>query len=223
MTTLTIPGLPFPLTGAGHPPCEHRVEDGALIMVSGPGSDLFADPAGSGSLPDAGRLTGMPPAGDFTLSSRVTVGFRSTYDAGVLLLHAAERRWAKLCFELSPQRTPMAVTVVTRGTSDDCNSFEVGASTLWLRVTRTGRAWAFHASPDGQWWRLVRYFSLGEENDPAGPPGQPRSRRPAVTTGPASPVRVGFLAQSPTGQGCTVTFDRIALRQGAPSDLRDGS
>jgi regulation of enolase protein 1 (concanavalin A-like superfamily) len=200
MTTLTIPGLPFPLTGDGYPPGEHRVEDGALIMVGGPGSDLFADPAGSGSLPDAGRLTGVPPAGDFTVSARVTVGFRCSYDAGALLLHADERRWAKLCFELSPQRKPTAVTVVTRGTSDDCNSFEVAASTLWLRVTRTGKAWAFHVSPDGQWWRLVRYFSLGADD-----------------------VRVGFLAQSPIGQGCTVTFDHIALRPGAPSDLRDGS
>jgi hypothetical protein len=34
---------------------------------------------------------------------------------------------------------------------------------------------------------------------------------------------VGFLAQSPTGAGCTAVFDQISLRQGAPSDLRDGS
>ena len=36
-------------------------------------------------------------------------------------------------------------------------------------------------------------------------------------------MQVGFLAQSPTGQGCTAIFDSIALRAGAPSDLRDGS
>ena len=100
------------------------------------------------------------------------------YDAGVLLLHAAERDWAKLCFEYSPQLKPTAVTVVTRGTSDDCNSFEVDGSTLWLRITRSGAAWAFHASTDGAWWRLLRYFTLGLEL-----------------------VRVGFLAQSPTGRG----------------------
>ena len=122
------------------------------------------------------------------------------YDAGVLLLHAAERDWAKLCFEYSPQLKPTAVTVVTRGTSDDCNSFEVDGSTLWLRITRSGAAWAFHASTDRTWWRLLRYFTLGLEL-----------------------VRVGFLAQSPTGAGCAATFDQVTFRPGAPENLRDGS
>ena len=81
-------------------------------------------------------------------------------------------------------------------------------STLWLRITRTGQAWAFHASTDGQWWRLLRYFSLGEAD---------------AGTGPAQPVRVGFLAQSPTGEGCTAAFDGIELKAGAPGNLRDGS
>jgi regulation of enolase protein 1 (concanavalin A-like superfamily) len=123
----------------------------------------------------------------------------------VLLVHAAERRWAKLCFEYSPQRRPTAVTVVTRGTSDDCNSFEVDGGSLWLRITRTGPAWAFHASTDGAWWRLLRYFALSGDGDVA------------------EPVRVGFLAQSPTGEGCAATFDHIAFRPGAPANLRDGS
>ena len=143
---------------------------------------------GSGS-PDAGRFTGLPPGGDFTLAARVSVEFASTFDAGVLLLHAAERQWAKLCFEYSPQHRPTAVTVVTRETSDDCNSFEVDGNTLWLRITRSGAAWAFHASADGAWWRLLRYFTLGKDL-----------------------VRVGFLAQSPTGEGCAATFDHITFR-----------
>jgi hypothetical protein len=53
-----------------------------------------------------------------------SVEFASVYDAGVLLVHASERQWAKLCFEYSPQQRPTLVTVVTRGTSDDCNSYE---------------------------------------------------------------------------------------------------
>ena len=125
------------------------------------------------------------------------------YDAGVLLVHAADRQWAKLCFEYSPQLTPTAVTVVTREISDDCNSFEVDGHTLWLRITRSGAAWAFHASADGAWWRLLRYFALSGDA--------------------ADLVRVGFLAQSPTGEGCAATFDRITFRPGAPENLRDGS
>jgi uncharacterized protein len=201
VTTLSLPELPFPLEASGSPPCESGVSEGTLTLTAAAGTDMFIDPAGDGAPPDAGRLAGLPPDGDFIFSARVSVPFGSTFDAGVLLLHATEQRWAKLCYEYSPQGRPTAVTVVTRGTSDDCNSFETDGSPLWLRVTRTGRAWAFHASTDGEWWRMLRYFSLGEQPE----------------------ARVGFLAQSPTGPGCTVTFDHIAFSSGAPGDLRDGS
>ncbi|KAF4406761.1 DUF1349 domain-containing protein [Streptomyces lycii] len=210
MTSLTVPGLPFPLVPEGSPPCAAEVSpDGSLRLTGRGGTDLFADPAGSTDpLPDAGRLTGVPPAGDFTLSARVGVDFTDVYDAGALLLHASERRWAKLAFEFSPQQRPTAVTVVTRGTSDDCNSFETDERALWLRITRAGAAWAFHAATgEDAPWRLLRYFSLGEHGERDG----------------AEPVSVGFLAQSPLGKGCTAGFTGITFAPGAPGDLRDGS
>jgi regulation of enolase protein 1 (concanavalin A-like superfamily) len=202
VVALKLPGVPFPLEPGGSPPAGCRVRGGVLTLTGAGGTDLFVDPgqADPGRLPDAGRFTGLPPAGDFTLAAQVSVDFHSMYDAGVLLLHAGERTWAKLCLEYSPQLKPTAVTVVTRGTSDDCNSFQVDGNALWLRVTRSGAAWAFHASTDGSWWWLLRYFALGAE-----------------------PVRVGFLAQSPAGEGCAATFDHIAFSPGAPENLRDGS
>src|SRR5258708_16988777 len=115
MTALEIPGLPFPLRPEGQPPCEHRVDDGALILTSAPGTDLFADPAGGQPLPDAGRLLGVPPDGDFTLSARVTVCFRETYCACVRLLRAGGRRWATRCFRLSPRALPSAVNAGAPG------------------------------------------------------------------------------------------------------------
>jgi regulation of enolase protein 1 (concanavalin A-like superfamily) len=178
------------------------VDGGTLTLAGGPKSDLFIDPAGDeAARPDAGRWTGLPGESDFTFSARVTVGFASAFDAGVLLLYLSERRWAKLCYEFSPQRKPTAVTVVTHGTSDDSNSFETAGGPLWLRITRSGRVWAFHAAADGAYWKLLRYFTLGE----------------------ASGARVGFLAQSPTGVGCTAIFDSVTYKPGAPADLRDGT
>ena len=202
MTDLHLPGVPFPLEPAGTPACLASVTPGGLTLASGPLADLFIDPAGDeGARPDAGRLTGLPNDEDFTLTARVTVAFGATFDAGALLVYLSERRWAKVCYELSPQRRPTAVTVVTHNTSDDSNSFETAGGPLWLRVTRSGRVWAFHASDDGAYWKLLRYFTLGE----------------------ASGARVGFLAQSPQGPGCTVVFDSVLFKPGAPADLRDGS
>jgi regulation of enolase protein 1 (concanavalin A-like superfamily) len=203
VAALKLPSLPFPLEPAGSPPPGCHVRNGVLILRAAARTDMFADPAGPDPAPDAGRFVGLPPAGDFTLAAQVQVEFGSRFDAGVLLLPARARHWAKLCFEYSPQLRPTAVTVVTRGVSDDCNSFEVDGDTLWLRITRSGAAWAFHASTDGSWWRLLRYFALGGDA--------------------AELVRVGFLAQSPVGQGCTATFDHISFHPGAPENLRDGS
>lgn len=202
MSFLVLPGVPFPLEHSGNPPAEAELAGTSLKLAAAGGTDLFVDPAGEGTpRPDAGRLTGLPADRDFTLSARVNVDFGSVSDAGVLLLHVTEHRWAKVCYELSPQRRPTAVTVVTRGTSDDSNSFTTQGEPLWLRITRKGRAWAFHASQDGTGWHLLRYFTLGE----------------------ASGARVGFMAQSPKGWGCTAVFDQIAYRTGSPSDLRDGT
>lgn len=202
VTDLYVPGVPFPFVTSGTPACQATVAGGVLTLTSGPKSDMFIDPAGDeGARPDAGRWTGLPGEHDFTFSARVTVGFGGTFDAGVLMIYLSDRRWAKLCYEFSPQGKPTAVTVVTHGTSDDSNSFETAGGPLWLRITRTGRVWAFHASTGGSYWQLLRYFTLGE----------------------ASGARVGFLAQSPRGDGCTAVFDSIAFRPGAPADLRDGS
>ena len=195
-------GLPFGLTAEGDPPLECHAEGSMLVLRGGASSDLFVDPAGGGPQLDGGRLLGDPPAGDFTLSARVSVDFSSRYDAGVVLLYVDAFHWAKLCFEYSPQSRPTVVSVVTRGSSDDCNSFEVEGNSVWLRIIRSGQAWAFHASTDGVWWRLVRYFALD---------------------GSTAPVRIGFEAQSPTGEGCTARFEDVTFTHEIPGDLRDGS
>ncbi|MGH9247557.1 MAG: DUF1349 domain-containing protein [Acidimicrobiales bacterium] len=149
---------------------------------------------------NAPRLLGEV-RGDFLFSARVTVDFQSTYDAGVLLAYTDERNRAKLCFKFSPPRQPMVVGVVTRGLSDDCNSFVVDGPRVWLRIARIGRAFAFHASTDGTLWQFVRLFALGS----------------------ASPPLVGFSAQAPTGEGCTTTFDEIAFTATTLEDLRNGA
>lgn len=202
-TRITHPALPFALVEYGDLPVTHALEaDGVLTLTGAARSDMFIDPNGTGPDYSVGLVLGEPPAGDFTLSARVTVPFASTFDAGVLVVYAGHDRFAKLCFEYSPQNQPTVVSVVTREFSDDANAFPVEGSTVGLRVARVGRTWAFHASTDDKHWSMVRYFSLGETEEPA---------------------RVGLLAQSPTGEGISVTFTQIAYTPGTLADLRDGS
>jgi regulation of enolase protein 1 (concanavalin A-like superfamily) len=172
-----------------------------IEIDAGPDTDLFADPLADG-LPvlTAPRLVGHVD-GDLQLQARVDVGFAATYDAGALLVWVDETNWAKLCFEQVPDGRPMIVSVVTRGRSDDANGTVVDRGNVWLRVSRLGNAFAFHASTEGSAWQLVRYFALY----------------------PVSRVAYGFLAQSPTGKGCTATFSDISLRRQRLTELRDGS
>ncbi|MEU1350005.1 DUF1349 domain-containing protein [Streptomyces sp. NPDC005775] len=202
--TLSLPELPFSLEAFG-PATGWNYEEGVLTGRAGARQDRFVPPDGEGleSASDAPRLLGAAPAGDFQLIARVRVGFAAAFDAGVLYLHVGDREWAKVCLELSPDR-PTICTVVTRGHSDDVNSFVVDGDTYWLRLSRTGNAFAYHASPDGEKWTFVRVFALGEPER-------------------AATAAIGFLAQSPTGDGCEVSFDRIEFRPAGIADLRDGS
>lgn len=200
-----VPGLPFELRPEG--PADGatwRVDGERLVLDAAGGTDRFDDPAATEpGTADALRLVGEL-RGDFRLSARVAVEFGEQFDAGVLWVAAADDAWAKLCFEYTPQRTPSVVSVVTRGDSDDANAEVLDTGHTWLRISRVGRAIAFHASHDGEWWRLIRYFSFG-------------ARAGAET------LRVGFLAQSPMGQGCRVTFDGVDFRAETLTDLRDGT
>jgi uncharacterized protein len=195
-----IAALPLPLRWHTPPASWNSVDQTTLTITAGARTDLFIDPQGTAETLNSPRLL-ADVTGDFLLSARVTVGFAATYDAGVLLLYAGEREWGKLCFEYSPQRQPMVVSVVTRGLSDDCNSFVVEGDQVWLRVARLGRAFAFHASTDGTFWHFVRHFTLDAEET----------------------IAVGFSAQSPTGEACTATFDEIRYAPERLHDLRSGA
>ena len=195
-----IAALPMPLRWLRKPQSWNAPDGASLLVTAGPRTDWFVDPQRSAEPKlDAPALLGSS-SGDFLLSARVTVDFAGTYDAGALVVYESDRVWAKLCFEYSPQREPMVVSVVTRDVSDDCNSFVVDGASVWLRIARVGSAFAFHASTDGGNWSFIRHFALESGDEPS----------------------VGFAAQSPTGDGCTVTFERIAYETTRLADLRSG-
>ncbi|MEJ3747760.1 DUF1349 domain-containing protein [Actinomycetes bacterium KLBMP 9797] len=201
MTVISLKALPMPLSWQVEP-AGYTTDGEAALEVTAPArTDMFFDPGGSEPTLNAARLLGTPPDGPFQFSARVRVDFAGTFDAGALLVWAGDREWAKLCFERSPQGEVMAVSVVTRGQSDDANAFTVApGAPLWLRVSRLGPNWAFHASTDGAHWHFVRHFGLTVDGAPL----------------------VGFVAQAPMGDGCTVAFDQITFVPERLADLRSG-
>lgn len=158
--------------------------------------------------PDRGTRTSSAPvfcaavAQNCQLSARVDVDFSSDFDAGVLFVHQTDDDYAKLCFERAPSGENMVVSVVTRGVSDDANGPVIDGSSVLLRVSKYRQVLAFHWSGDATSWTLLRYFQLRD---------------------PTAPTTLGFLAQSPTGEGCTATFSHISYRSTTPRDIRDGS
>lgn len=198
-TSISIQSLPGKLEWIEHPE-RYTYDSGILKIHSGPKTDMFIDPQGEYKVLNAPRAV-CKSSGYFQLSSRVSVNFNSIYDAGVLILYANETQWAKLCFEYSPQGEPMVVSVVTRDISDDANCSVIKGSDVYLRVSNLGKASVFHYSLDGKFWHFVRYFQL-ETDDP---------------------LYVGFLSQSPTGQGCEARFRDIVYTNKKLEELRDGS
>jgi hypothetical protein len=84
--------------------------------------------------------------------------------------------------------------------SDESNEPVLDGQSVHLRVSRSADVFAFHFSSDVERWRLSRLFRLRD---------------------PSAPTAVGFLAQSPTGDGCEVRFDQIRHAPDGLVDPRD--
>jgi regulation of enolase protein 1 (concanavalin A-like superfamily) len=180
------------------PVVAHRSSE-LIELVAAERTDLFCPPDGGPPTVNAPALLAEPCGDDFVLSTSIEVELRSTFDAGALLLWRDEQTWAKLAVELSPERRATIVTVVTDARSDDCNSTVLDRPGAYVRLARIGDAFAFHLHSADR-WNLIRHFSLGEAT-----------------------FRPGFLAQSPTGQGCTARFRHTRFEARRLGDLRDGT
>ncbi len=198
--TFSLLTIPEELDWKNAPRDWRVVQDNSLVIPASEYTDWFIDPGGNDPKTNAPAALFMPTTENFLLKAKVEVNFAATFDAGVLMAYIADDTWAKLCFEYSPQKQPMIVSVVTRGLSDDCNAVAVTGNQIYLRVGRQDRTIVFHYSEDGYRWHLVRYFTLGDLQQ----------------------LQVGFSAQSPTGKKCTAVFSEIGFREGTLNDIRSG-
>ena len=129
--------------------------------------------------------------GDFVLKIKVSHEFKDTYDSASVMVTNGLKCWAKCCFELTDFVTHAAVSMVTKGDSDDANGCNIEGNTAWLQVCRLGKIFALHYSADGKNFYMMRYFHLPVE----------------------STVKVGLLAQAPTGDGGIRVYENLSIEK----------
>jgi len=111
-----------------------------------------------------------------------------------------ETCWVKFCFEFTDIGTHAVVSVVTNGLSDDANGADIQENSVYMQIAKKGELFALHYSLDGNEYKMVRYLSLPVKES----------------------FKVGFVAQSPLGEGGDCLFEDIQLIYELPKDLRGG-
>lgn len=195
---ISIPGIPADL-GWKNVPVRSAIEGNKLSIQAGKSTDWYISPLDRKQSATAPILL-FEPARDFVLIAKVTVDFRTQWDAGALFVYSDEKAWAKFAFENSIENKPTIVTVVTRAVSDDCNSWSISGNSVWLKIARIGETFGLYASEDGRKWQMVRVFTFGTV------------RR----------LQVGFEAQSPVGTGATAVFSDISYNEKRISNIFSG-
>jgi regulation of enolase protein 1 (concanavalin A-like superfamily) len=138
--------------------------------------------------------------GDFILTVKVSHEFRDTYDSATVMVMNDLDVWAKSCFEKTDFGTHAVVSVVTNHTSDDANGCNIDGNAVWLKVVRVNNSFSFHYSVDGKKFYMTRFFSLPVEKT----------------------IRVGLVAQAPTGNGGERYFADFALEHRTVENIRFG-
>lgn len=157
-----------------------------VIIEAGEKTDMFRDPNVTYNTDNAPKLL-FNADDDFILSASIEHSFSSKWDGGAIVIRSDSLNWVKFCFEKDYTGARRVVSVVTKNISDDCNSAEVNANKVFYKVAKADNVITLYYSTNGLKWFLVRHFQF-EDN---------------------SRLTVGFLAQSPTGKKCMVTFSNI--------------
>jgi regulation of enolase protein 1 (concanavalin A-like superfamily) len=182
-----LAGIPGTLKWHNTPTAFEVARRSVLTISSGAKTDWFVD-SFDGTVAKNAPILSFIPGDTYAFSTKVEVQFTSKWDAGALMLWADDHHWAKLSFELSPDKRPTMVTVVTRGLSDDCNSVPLPTNTVYLQIARTKSTYVFYYSTDGTTWNIIRTFDLKTESE----------------------VSLVFESQSPAGTGSRAVFSKIS-------------
>ncbi|HLI93049.1 MAG TPA: DUF1349 domain-containing protein [Puia sp.] len=176
-------------------PLRYELATDHILIESGGKTDMFRDPNVTYNTDNAPKLLFVPDS-NFVFTAAIHHDFVSKWDGGAIVLKADSLNWIKFCFEKDYTGQRRVVSVVTKGISDDCNSAAINGSTVFYKIAKAGNVITLYYSLDGRGWFLVRHLTFDS----------------------TAPLKLGFLAQSPTGERCTVRFSHIHY---SPRKIRD--
>lgn len=196
--TISIPAIPYPLHWQIQP-LHFTVKDNTITMVADKKTDMFRDPNVTYNTDNAPKLL-FRPADNFTLSASIEHAFANKWDGGAIVLKSDSLNWIKFCFEKDYTGARRVVSVVTKDISDDCNAVETEGNKVFYKIAKADNVITLYYSANGVNWFLIRHLQFNTK------PG----------------FEVGFLAQSPAGTSCAVTFADIQYVERKISDPYTG-
>lgn len=194
METIRIASIPHPLTW-NNKPLAYSLDRGTLSITAGPKTDMFRDPNVTYNTDNAPKLL-FDADDDFVLSAGIQHPFSNKWDGGALVLIEDPLNWIKFCFERDYTGAKRIVSVVTKDISDDCNSVSLTGTKVYFKIAKAANVITLYYATDNKKWFLVRHLQFNNRKK----------------------LKLGFLAQSPTGQTCTVAFSDISYAKKRISD-----
>lgn len=170
--------------------CKFEEKNNQLIIESIPNTDFFVNPT-DGNIKANAAFVFKEIDGDFICRAKIYVEHKALFDAGVLMALQDDTHWAKACFEMGDYGFKSVCCVMTNGLSDDSNGILVNENTIWLQLARTGNVFSVHYSFDGKKYFMARLCNM------------PLNKK----------LKLGFEAQSPTGNSIKVLFEKFYDRK----------
>ena len=186
--TVWLSAIPYPLSWENKP-VNYSISNFVLKIEAGAKTDMFRDPNVTYNTDNAPKLL-FSADNDFVLTARIEHAFNSKWDGGAIVLKTDAFHWIKFCFEKDYTGAHRVVSVVTNNVSDDCNSVALNQNFVFYKIAKAANVITLYFSADKKKWFLIRHLQYNTKG----------------------PLKLGFLAQSPTGPGNKVTFSDITYQ-----------
>lgn len=183
--SIKINSIPYALYWDNQP-IHYTNQNNLLTIIAGPKTDMFRDPNVTYNTDNAPKLL-FAPDSNFVLSAAIQHSFANKWDGGAIVLMQDSLNWIKFCFEKDYTGAKRVVSVVTKDISDDCNSVEIKRNKVFFKIAKADNVITLYYSEDNTNWLLIRHLQFNTSKK----------------------LKVGFLAQSPTGTKCEVKFSEI--------------